>query len=445
MEHWRSLLRGLAGGLHSLLFVRGSWPALRSALVSFAAQDHHSIVRSALHLQLLKSLPPAPAAEGTPEARAAKLLGGSGNGAQGPGGGGKKAAAAAEPLPWCPGKQMVCSEFGISLASMPSPEAAMFIEQAAIAVRTGVARGARCAALCGDCTCCLGLSPLAPPSPDNRSPRTFFAFPCPPRRFKARPTRCASTAAASAAACAASWRTGATSSTTGSMQVGLCNTGTCLHRCMPAPSWCCCHRLSTTSTCAHAAPAYASPAAASACHPTSLLHVCCPCRSDGPHAAVAGPGGLALAWRSGGHAAGAGAQQRAHRPAAEARRWCRNGLVCRWCWDACSPADACTARLDRPTIVSPCLPRALGPALWPASACRAPFGQPINQPLPAVHPRPCAGPRRHLGRARGRCLRAAPLPAGVPPGAVHSLRVPAAVLVSQWCTAQLLRACQGAP
>lgn len=107
--------------------MRGSWPALKAALVDFASKNHHSIVRSAMHLQLIKPLPPPPAPEAA-AASAAKLLNG---GAKA--GGGKKPAA--EVPPWCPGQQMVCREFGLSLAAVPSPEAALFIEQAAIAVR----------------------------------------------------------------------------------------------------------------------------------------------------------------------------------------------------------------------------------------------------------------------------------------------------------------------
>lgn len=80
-----------------------------------------------MHLQLIKPLPPPPAPEAA-AASAAKLLNG---GAKA--GGGKKPAA--EVPPWCPGQQMVCREFGLSLAAVPSPEAALFIEQAAIAVR----------------------------------------------------------------------------------------------------------------------------------------------------------------------------------------------------------------------------------------------------------------------------------------------------------------------
>ncbi|KAL4459016.1 hypothetical protein ABPG75_013881 [Micractinium tetrahymenae] len=129
VEHWHGLLRGLASALHSLLFVRGSWPALRATLVDFASKNHHSVVRSAMHLQLIKPLPPPPAPEAA-AASAAKLLNG---GAKAGGGGGKKPAA--EVPSWCPGQQMVCREFGLSLAAVPSPEAALFIEQAAIAIQ----------------------------------------------------------------------------------------------------------------------------------------------------------------------------------------------------------------------------------------------------------------------------------------------------------------------
>lgn len=125
VKHWRGLLRGLASAMHSLLFVRGRWPALKAALVEFASQNHHSIVRSAMHLQLIKPLPPPPPPEAA-AASAAKVLNG---GAKA----GKKLAAGVPP--WCPGQQMVCREFGLSLAAVPSREAALFLEQAAIAVR----------------------------------------------------------------------------------------------------------------------------------------------------------------------------------------------------------------------------------------------------------------------------------------------------------------------
>lgn len=124
MEHWRGLLRGLADALHSLLFVRGSWPALKATLLEFASRNHHAIVRSAMHLQLIKPLPPAAAAGGAPPAAP--------NGSGGKAGGGKKPAA--EVPGWCPGQQMVCREFGLSAAAIPGPDAALFVEQACIAV-----------------------------------------------------------------------------------------------------------------------------------------------------------------------------------------------------------------------------------------------------------------------------------------------------------------------
>lgn len=127
MEHWRGLLRGLADALHSLLFVRGSWPALKATLIDFASRNNHAIVRSAVHLQLIKPLPPAPAPVGG--SAAPNGSGGSGSKAAG---GGKKAAA--EMPAWCPGQQMVCREFGLSAAAVPSPDAVLFIEQACIAV-----------------------------------------------------------------------------------------------------------------------------------------------------------------------------------------------------------------------------------------------------------------------------------------------------------------------
>lgn len=134
MEHWRGLLRALGSALHSLLFVRGSWAALKATLVDFAANGNHAIVRSAMHLQLIKPLPPPPqpAAGAGPAAAAAAAAPPPSPLNGGKPGGGKKAAA--EPPPWCPSQQMVCREFGLGLASCPSPEAALFIEQAAIAV-----------------------------------------------------------------------------------------------------------------------------------------------------------------------------------------------------------------------------------------------------------------------------------------------------------------------
>lgn len=122
VEHWRGLLRGLAAALHSLLAVKGSWPALKATLVDFASKNHHAIVRSAMHLQLIKPIPPPP----QPAAGSAALA------PNGKAGGIK--AQGAEPPAWCPGQHMVCREFGVSLSSAPGPEAALFIEQAAIAV-----------------------------------------------------------------------------------------------------------------------------------------------------------------------------------------------------------------------------------------------------------------------------------------------------------------------
>lgn len=135
MEHWRGLLRALSSALHSLLFVRGSWTALKATLVDFASKGNHAIVRSAMHLQLIKPLPPPPqpAGGGGPGAGAGAPLNG------GKLGGGKKAVA--EMPPWCPSQQMVCREFGVTLASCPGPEAALFLEQAAIAVSIALAGG----------------------------------------------------------------------------------------------------------------------------------------------------------------------------------------------------------------------------------------------------------------------------------------------------------------
>lgn len=127
MEHLRGLLRGLADALHSLLFVRGSWPALKATLVDFASKNNHAIVRSAVHLQLIKPLPPAPAPVGGTAAP-----NGSGSSGSKAAGGSKKAAA--ELPAWCPGQQMVCREFGLSTAAIPSADAALFVEQACIAV-----------------------------------------------------------------------------------------------------------------------------------------------------------------------------------------------------------------------------------------------------------------------------------------------------------------------
>ena len=140
MEHWRGLLRALDSSLHSLLFVRGSWPALKATLTELAAKNHHAIVRSAIHLQLIKplppppSLPPPPGAAPAAAAAAANLLNG-GSGASGASPGVKAGKKPAAELPaWCPGHQMVCCEFGLNPASLPGPEAELFVEQAVIAV-----------------------------------------------------------------------------------------------------------------------------------------------------------------------------------------------------------------------------------------------------------------------------------------------------------------------
>jgi hypothetical protein len=130
VQHWQGLLRGLAEVLAALPAVRGSWPALKACLVQLASSNHHAIVRSALHLQLIKPLPPAPP---LPPPGAPVLPPQAGVGSCG----GKAVARgiAAEVPPWCPSQHMVCREFGVTLASVPGPTAALFIEQAAIAVR----------------------------------------------------------------------------------------------------------------------------------------------------------------------------------------------------------------------------------------------------------------------------------------------------------------------
>lgn len=128
VEHWRGLLRGLADALHSLLFVRGSWPALKATLVDFASKNNHAIVRSAMHLQLIKPLPPPPA----PVAGGAAPNGSTGGSGGKAGSSSKKVAA--EVPGWCPGQQMVCRELGLSAAAIPSSDAALFVEQACIAV-----------------------------------------------------------------------------------------------------------------------------------------------------------------------------------------------------------------------------------------------------------------------------------------------------------------------
>ena len=239
MEHWRGLLRGLDSSLHSLLFVRGSWAALKATLTEFAAKNHHSIVRSAIHLQLIKPLPPPPPPAG---AAAAAPSGGGAvaattllNGSSGSSGSGASSAAkagkkpAAELPAWCPGHQMVCREFGLNPAALPGPEAELFVEQAAIAVRACVAARPRPAVLCrlqarqlpvpsapvpvpgwGIAACIVRASPTAVP---------YDPLPC--RRFRDKSMHSASTAAGSAAACGASWRIGETFSTTASTQVGV--------------------------------------------------------------------------------------------------------------------------------------------------------------------------------------------------------------------------------
>lgn len=220
IEHWRGLLRSLANALHSLLFVRGTWPALKATLVDFASKNNHAIVRSAMHLQLIKPLPPQPALVAS---------GAAPNGSGGSKAGSSSKKVAAELPGWCPGQQMVCREFGVSAAAIPSPDAALFIEQACIAVRVKLDRwcglDATCHAVCrvGFCSriarrCYTPYSTALLCCLVHRA--TCFCRPPSKRRCKARCMRSASTAAGSGAACGGSWRIGRTSSTMASMQVG---------------------------------------------------------------------------------------------------------------------------------------------------------------------------------------------------------------------------------
>jgi hypothetical protein len=151
VESWRGLLSSLADALHSLLFVKGSWAALKAALAEFAAGNRHAIVRSALHLQLIKPLPPPPPppppaelAPGVPASGASPAVGlpappaVAAAPASSPKGGRK---AAAEVPAWCPGREMVCRELGLVPGAAPGPEAELFLEQAAIAVSGGKSIG----------------------------------------------------------------------------------------------------------------------------------------------------------------------------------------------------------------------------------------------------------------------------------------------------------------
>ncbi|GAB4823291.1 hypothetical protein N2152v2_010337 [Parachlorella kessleri] len=200
VDHFTSLLTGLAGLCRALLAVR-TWDDLTAVLVPFAAQPTSPITRSALHLLLSSPLKhaapavhaeaPAPSAVGpagdaagtSRKAGAAAAHRGKSDGnptdhpqlqdrstplhthpkqhhrspgkgssssssrssgkvqrpkglGLGPGPGAARVADPQIPPPWCPGADMVCREFGWEPGALPGQDVAMFVEQCSIALQS---------------------------------------------------------------------------------------------------------------------------------------------------------------------------------------------------------------------------------------------------------------------------------------------------------------------
>ena len=122
IAHWRQIVEGIAD-VHSSLPLQGGWPALSGMLVQFAAKGAPPIVRSVMHLTLVKPLRPLVGA--TPIQQQLQLP-----------------KAPNEVPPWSPSQAMIAAEFQLSTGALPGEDAALFIEQCAIAVQ------AACHTLC---------------------------------------------------------------------------------------------------------------------------------------------------------------------------------------------------------------------------------------------------------------------------------------------------------
>jgi len=121
VDHWRGMLHALGAACRSLILC-SCWSELRQFLTHFAAQNNAPLVRSILHRAISGPVRPIAGGENpTQQLRLPQLLDGG--------------QAGHQLVSWTPSQSMFAAEFGWDAGNPPGPDAALFLDQCAIAVQ----------------------------------------------------------------------------------------------------------------------------------------------------------------------------------------------------------------------------------------------------------------------------------------------------------------------